>query len=63
MTAPFDPKGVISQLTVEEKIGLLAGVDLWRTAAIPRLAVPYIKLSDGPNGARGGGGFHVSRAA
>lgn len=59
MKAPFDPAEVLRQLTLEEKIRLTAGVDLWRTAAIPRLSVPYIKLTDGPNGARGGGDFNV----
>lgn len=60
MTAPFVPADVLKQLTIEEKIQLSAGVDMWRTAAIPRLSVPYIKTTDGPNGARGGGDFNVS---
>lgn len=46
---------LVAQLTVEEKVGLLAAVDWWRTASIKRdnIFVPHIKMSDGPNGARG----------
>ncbi|KAG5661881.1 hypothetical protein KAF25_004120 [Fusarium avenaceum] len=47
---------IISQLTTEEKVGLLAAVDWWRTPTIRRdasILVPHIKMSDGPNGARG----------
>ncbi len=47
---------LLKQMTLEEKISLLAGADLWRTVAIPRLGIPQIKVSDGPNGARGARG-------
>lgn len=55
----------VDALTVEEKIALLAGQDSWTTTPIPRLGIPSIKVSDGPNGARGGGAFvgGVSAAA
>ncbi|KAH8551262.1 glycoside hydrolase family 3 domain protein [Umbelopsis sp. PMI_123] len=49
-----DIDNLLAQLTVEEKVSLLAGADTWRTAAIPRLSIPAVKVSDGPNGARGG---------
>jgi beta-glucosidase len=41
-------------MTLDEKASLTAGIDLWHTAAVPRLAIPSVKLTDGPNGARGG---------
>ncbi|EMT71647.1 glycoside hydrolase superfamily [Fusarium oxysporum II5] len=46
---------LISKLTVEEKVSLLAAVDWWRTPTIKRddVFIPHIKTSDGPNGARG----------
>src|SRR5512138_854538 len=44
---------LVGKMTLNEKISLLAGVDLWHTAAIPRLGIPAIKMTDGPNGARG----------
>ena len=49
-------ENLIQQMTVEEKISLLAGADLWRTVPIPRLGIPQIKVTDGPNGARGAWG-------
>src|SRR5512147_44590 len=44
---------LVSQMTLEEKISMLAGADLWHSVAVPRLGVPQFKVSDGPNGARG----------
>lgn len=46
-------EALLSQMTLEEKISLLAGADAWHTVAIPRLGIPAIKMTDGPLGARG----------
>ncbi len=45
---------LLDSMTLAEQVGLLAGADFWTTVPVPRLAVPSIKVSDGPNGARGG---------
>ena len=46
---------LLLKLTLEEKVSLLAGADMWTTVPIERLGIPALKVSDGPNGARGGG--------
>ncbi|KAL2847400.1 glycoside hydrolase superfamily [Aspergillus pseudodeflectus] len=55
-------KSLIPQLTLEEKCSLLAGADFWQTTAIERLGIPSLKMSDGPNGARGEG-FYGSKTS
>lgn len=45
----------LEQLTLAEKCSLVAGASNWRTPPIPRLGIPAVKMTDGPNGARGEG--------
>lgn len=51
--ADIDVEKVLSELTMGEKVSLTAGRDFWHTVPIPRLGVPSIRTSDGPNGVRG----------
>ncbi|KAK9476462.1 glycoside hydrolase superfamily [Lipomyces japonicus] len=51
--ASIDVEKVLQELTVNEKISLLAGSDIWHTVPIPRLGIPALRLTDGPNGVRG----------
>ncbi len=44
---------LLEQMTLEEKISMLAGADLWHSVAVPRLGIPQFRVTDGPNGARG----------
>ncbi len=44
---------LLRQLTLDEKISMLGGADAWHTVAVPRLGIPAINVTDGPNGARG----------
>lgn len=48
---------LLNKMTLEEQVSLLAGANFWATVGIERLDIPAIKVTDGPNGARGGGGL------
>jgi beta-glucosidase len=48
-----DVEALVDGLTLEEKAGLTAGADTWSTAAIERVGIPSVRVTDGPNGARG----------
>jgi len=44
---------LLAQLTLEEKVTLVAGKDMWTTVPNARVGIPQMKVTDGPNGARG----------
>jgi beta-glucosidase len=61
MTPTIDT--LLAALTLDEKVALLAGADEWTTVPIPRLGIPALKVSDGPNGARGADRNHGPTSA
>ncbi len=46
---------LLSQMTTDEKVDLVTGLDMWRTRPVERLGIASMKVTDGPNGARGDG--------
>ena len=44
-----------ADLTLEEQVRLLSGQDFWSVAPLPRHDIGSLRVTDGPNGARGGG--------
>src|SRR3954469_17656936 len=48
---------LVDQMTLPEQVSLLSGEDLWTLPAIARLGIHKLRVTDGPNGARGGGGL------
>jgi beta-glucosidase len=48
---------LLSRMTLYEKVSLLAGTNMWYTVPVERLGIPSLKMTDGPNGARGAGSF------
>lgn len=46
-------ENLLSQLTLEEKISMIHGAGLFRTAPVERLGIPALHFSDGPMGVRG----------
>lgn len=49
-------EALLSQLTLREKAGLLAGDGFWKTRAVPRLGIRPLGMTDGPLGVA----FHSS---
>jgi beta-glucosidase len=50
-------EALLRELTLDEKVSLLSGSNLWSTTPVERLSIPAMKVSDGPNGVRGAGAF------
>jgi len=48
-----DVEALIDALTLEEKAALTAGEDMFSTVGIARVDIPKVRVTDGPNGARG----------
>ncbi len=48
----MDCKATVAQMTLEEKAGLLSGLDFWHTKPVERLGVKSCMVSDGPHGLR-----------
>lgn len=46
------PEELVSAMTLEEKATLVIGDSAWTTAAVARLGIPSIRMSDGPHGVR-----------
>jgi beta-glucosidase len=43
---------LVKKLTLNEKVSLLSGQDIWNTVPIKRLGIPSITMTDGPHGVR-----------
>ena len=48
-----DLPALVARLDLDDKATLLAGADLWSTVALERVGIPAVRVTDGPNGARG----------
>ncbi|KAL3474583.1 glycosyl hydrolase family 3 N terminal domain-containing protein [Aspergillus californicus] len=53
MTRTFDVDYVLANISDQDKIALLSGIDFWHTHPIPEFNVPSVRVTDGPNGIRG----------
>ncbi|GLI73535.1 hypothetical protein PoHVEF18_001753 [Penicillium ochrochloron] len=53
MPETFDVEHVLANISDQDKIALLSGIDFWHTHPIPEFNVPSIRATDGPNGIRG----------
>ena len=47
-----DIKQLVSEMTLEEKVGMCSGLDFWHLKGVERLGIPSVMVSDGPHGLR-----------
>ncbi|OLP74775.1 putative beta-glucosidase J, partial [Symbiodinium microadriaticum] len=38
---------LLQQLTLEEKVGMVSGVNMWESGGVPRLGLQNLRFSDG----------------
>jgi beta-glucosidase len=50
-----DIENLLNEMSLEEQVALLSGADFWSVAGNERLGTGWLRVTDGPNGARGGG--------
>ena len=50
-----DLGALVDAMSLEEQVSLLSGIDFWSTAPIEHQGIGSLRVTDGPNGARGGG--------
>ena len=47
------PEAIVDLMTLEEQVSILSGDGFWTVNPIPRLGIGTLRVTDGPNGARG----------
>jgi beta-glucosidase len=48
---------ILDRMSLEDMVTLLSGEDFWSVAALPEHGIGKLRVTDGPNGARGSGSF------
>ncbi|MGQ7844460.1 beta-glucosidase H [Granulosicoccus sp. 3-233] len=51
----MDLEALVDAMTLQEQVSLLSGEDSWSLPAVSRVGIGKLRVTDGPNGARGGG--------
>jgi len=46
-------ENLLSRMNLEEKVAMVSGSGPWHSTGVERLGIPPLKVTDGPNGARG----------
>ena len=49
----MDIEKIIGEMTLDEKLGMIHGDNVYDTKGVERLGIPPIRFSDGPMGVRG----------